>query len=251
MFELNTIFIGKVLFHFKSLASTNDFALDLLSRKEVAEGTVVLTDDQFKGRGQRGTSWLVSPEKNLTFSLILFPTFLKPLQQIQLSMAIAVAVRNAMSKFIEEEVYIKWPNDIYIGHQKAAGLLIQNSLTSSHVKHSVVGIGINVNQKDFGKDIPNAVSLSHFRECELDRNEVLNAIGIEIEKSYLTLKKSPSVIEKSYLEHLYKKDEWHEYSLPDGSTFLGMIVGVGKSGHLIVKKKDETISDFDLKEIIF
>ena len=129
--------------------STNDTATELVRKGNLVEGTVVITDDQTAGRGQRGTRWVTSPGENLTFSLVLRPAFLAASEQFLLSQAIALGVLRFVSDFANQ-AQIKWPNDLFVNQMKLGGILIENAWQGSRMSHAIVGIGLNINQVEFG-----------------------------------------------------------------------------------------------------
>ena len=145
---------------FDSLESTNKYC-ELLDLSAVGEFTVVCAREQTAGIGQRGNVWHSEPGKNLTFSLVLKPTFLPFEQQYMLTKTVSLGVADCLIPLLPvgQEVSIKWPNDIYIGMGKVCGILISNHVSGSSLSSSVVGIGLNVNQTAFPEWIPNPVSL--------------------------------------------------------------------------------------------
>ena len=117
---------GKNTIHLEQVSSTNTYLLEMLSKSEpIAEGSVILADHQTEGRGQRGNIWKDSPKQNLCFSLLLKPTWLDLQNQFQLSMVIALALEQYLSSLGIEQVRIKWPNDIYVGQKKIAGIKVE------------------------------------------------------------------------------------------------------------------------------
>ena len=151
--SINTIFVGKVLHEFEALGSTNQHALQLLKESTPAEGTIILTHDQYAGKGQATNKWESAPHKNLTFTTILYPKFLPARKQFLLNQVVSLSVFDTLQKYITEGLTIKWPNDIYVFDKKITGILIQNSLQGHTLQSSIVGIGLNVNQIDFPPDI--------------------------------------------------------------------------------------------------
>ena len=129
------------------LESTNNYAKQLVSDK-VEEGTVVLAQFQSKGRGQQGNYWESETGKNLLFSLILYPDFLEAEFQFSLSMLVSLAIVSVLDEETDE-VQIKWPNDIYVGKLKIAGILIENTIKGSKLGSTIVGVGLNLNQEMF------------------------------------------------------------------------------------------------------
>ncbi len=244
----NTLFIGQNQVFVPQCHSTNSLAAELMRNKDLAEGTVVITDDQTAGRGQRGNSWESEPSMNLTFSIILKPSFLPASDQFFLTMVVSLALREFLALRIPEGAKIKWPNDILVGDCKICGILIENLLRVDTIQHSIVGIGLNVNQKSFSMTGPTSMSLVagyHF-----DRALELNLLLEMLEGYYLKLRSGKKeLLKQEYLEHLYWNGEPHQFRLKD-EEFNGVILGVEDNGRLIMLHKGEKIS-VGLKEIGF
>ena len=138
----------------------------LASRPDAQHGTVVATRSQTAGRGQRGNSWEAEPGTNLTFSLLLRPQGFPAARQFELSMLVALGVADVLNSlfgrlgFRDLKARIKWPNDIYVGHKKIVGILIENQLSGAGIDRTIVGIGVNVNQTRFLSDAPNPTSVA-------------------------------------------------------------------------------------------
>lgn len=241
-----TLFIGKEVLALPSCHSTNDTALALLASDEANDGMVVITHEQLAGRGQLGNGWEAEPHKNLTLSVILKPNWLPIDKQFFLSMAVALALRDTLLQYAKEPVLIKWPNDIYVKDQKISGVLIQNAVLASHIKHSVVGIGINVNQKVFLN--LQATSISKINKKEIKLEDLFGVLIEYLEKRYLSLKNAEfNTIKKEYEEALYRKDRFEKYEIDD-RIIVGKILGVEGSGLLKMEIESE-IKLFDLKKV--
>jgi len=143
---------------FDSLPSTNNELKNRLKTNDLSEFTTILTSYQTNGRGQQSNVWESADGLNLTFSVLLKPVFLEPALQFYLSKIVALALTDVLMKYVDE-LSIKWPNDIYVGEKKIAGILIENSLMGSCIDTCVVGIGLNVNQLSFQSSAPNPISL--------------------------------------------------------------------------------------------
>ncbi|MCB0521580.1 MAG: biotin--[acetyl-CoA-carboxylase] ligase [Lewinellaceae bacterium] len=246
-----TLFVGQVFHDLPQVDSTNSFALDLLTKSKPSEGTVISTLHQTNGRGQIGSSWESEPGKNISLSIILYPSFLPAHLQFQFSQAISLAVYDLVFSFFGEKARIKWPNDIYVGQKKVAGILIQNSIAGSHLRSSVAGIGINVNQESFKSNPPNPTSFFLENGKFYDLGGLIAPLLQFVEKRYLQLKSGKIVpLQHSYLEALYRFDEDALFQRANGDNFMGRISGVTASGRLIisVQHQEET---FDHKEIRF
>ncbi|MEL7003474.1 MAG: biotin--[acetyl-CoA-carboxylase] ligase [Bacteroidota bacterium] len=241
-----TLFVGKKLIFLPSCHSTNEVATKLLETNDLLEGTVVITNDQTKGRGQRGNSWESQKEQNLTFSLILKPKFLSVSEQFRLNILISVGITDALNK-IKTGFKVKWPNDIYYQDRKIAGILIQNNIKGRLIDTSVVGIGLNVNQQSFEE--PKAISLNLITDEKHDLQKILNEVLVCIESRYIELKNGQlEKLKGSYLDNLYRLGENHSYQAEN--KFEGKIMGVTEDGQLEIDTKDG-IRRFAFKEVEF
>lgn len=243
-----TLFIGKQLIYLPTCTSTNTVACVMLLKNEAIEGCVVITDHQTQGRGQRGNLWEAEPDKNITLSLILKPVFLSIHQQFYLTISISLAVLDTIHCFVPDSVKIKWPNDILAENKKLAGILIENSISGYNLQHSVVGIGLNVNQKKFRH--PQATSLANVTNTTYNKISVSEKLMEHIEARYLQLKNNRlDKLKFDYLQHLYCYQAPHLFLINKEQT-QGIIVGIDETGRLAVQIKD-TLRYFNFKEITF
>lgn len=231
-------------------ASTNTYMREHLS--DAPHGTVVVTDCQTAGRGQRGNSWEAAPGKNLTFSIILRP-HVHAAKQFAVSEAIATAIAGVLRRYIptSHSVAVKWPNDIYADDLKICGILIENSLTGCHIDRSIAGIGINVNQRLFLSDAPNPVSIISFIDRELPLDNLLDEFCTEI-LSAISLTDSPDGIaglHDRYLSMLWRGTGFHTYRLPSGETFNAAIENIAPDGTLTLRRSDGTLRAYAFKEV--
>jgi len=228
--------------------STNTLAADLAAKTEMAEGSLVITAYQSAGRGQRGNTWLVEPGKNFTFSLILKPKFLSVNDQFYLHRFASLGLTDYLQNYFNEEVKIKWPNDILIRNKKVCGILIENQLSGVQLTQSIVGIGLNMNQKEFG--VPTASSLSALVGKEFDLQTELEKLLSALEGRYLQLKQGKlELLNTEYLQRLHWINETHMFSSLDKS-FEGEIIGTDEIGRLLIKSS-EGIRTFDVKEVSY
>ena len=253
----NTLFTGKVLLQFDELPSTNDYAAEWLAgvpdgdiaKSRPPEGSVVRTAMQSAGRGQHGSSWESEHGKNLTLSLIFYPKHIRPDQQFLLSQACSLGVHAAISQFTNKNVWVKWPNDLYIQNRKAAGILIQNSISGQSIKNSIWGIGLNVNQIRFSNPLATSIALESGQTPDLE--DVYHELIFQIEQQYLDLKAGRfQHIREEYLNNLLGLNQMLEFETPDGNRFSGIIRGINPDGHLLVEKAGTT-REFRLKELKF
>ena len=232
-----------------TVGSTNEHAKQLLAKTKPVEGTAIIAYEQTQGRGQYGNKWASAAGKDLILSIVLFPGFLPVSGQFLLSRAISLGIREAIQFYLKEPVKIKWPNDIYSGDKKLAGILIENSLQGSKIADTIVGIGINVNSIGFD-DLPNASSISMLAKEEIDMDQLFHRLMTAMEKWYLLLKGAQrDRIRQQYLQHLYQRDEWHQYSSANGE-FTGRIIGVNEGGQLAIET-DQGLRYFSNKEVTY
>ena len=267
--------IGSNIIELERVGSTNEYASDLLNRRNPAEGTIIWALEQFKGKGQNDNCWNSEPGKNLTFTLILKPRFLPPDHQFLLNKVISLGVVDYVNHRLTSAMpdagcqmpdptshiphptshiphpisHIKWPNDIYVGRCKLGGILITHRIMGAVIDTSIIGIGLNLNQMTFPPDLPNAVSLKQILNIETDLRGALQEICLFLESRYNSLLRSDiTVIEKDYREALLGFGEWREYSVGK-SHFEGSVIGVDDLGRLLVETRTHELKAFNHKEI--
>jgi len=246
----SSFFSGQKFITLKSISSTNDYLkVELSKSAPFNEGTVIMAEEQYGGRGQSGNAWLSEPGKNLTFSILLKPSFLSPAQQFAVNVVICVAIYEALYPLLGDELTIKWPNDIYVGDRKLGGVLIENILQGNAWKESIVGIGINVNQEVF-HGIKNACSIKELLHHEYILTDLLCDLCRSIEKRYFQLKQQGIAdLNVIYKKALYGLNRIRKFNL-DGVVVEGKIIDVAENGQLMVDFNGHSVR-FDFKEIEF
>ena len=187
-----------------TVTSTNDYLKQWSAGfPDLAEGQVVWALHQTKGRGQKTNTWEAKGGQNITLSILLKPENLRAKDVFLLSKAISIALYNTVSSYVKTGISIKWPNDIFAGNQKIAGILIENSIHGDWVKQSIVGIGLNVNQTEFSID-NYPTSLAIILREKLDLNEVVSVLLKNISTLYLQLQQENyKKISQDYFSKLY------------------------------------------------
>jgi BirA family transcriptional regulator, biotin operon repressor / biotin---[acetyl-CoA-carboxylase] ligase len=244
----NTHFLGKEIINLTVCQSTNDEAIRLFKTGNAKEGTVVVTEAQTRGKGQRGNRWYSEPGKNLTFSLVLTPLFLDATEQFDLNMAIAVGVQEVLTGYVAG-TEIKWPNDfVHITQGKLGGMLIENIVSGQGIEMSVVGLGLNINQTDF--PFPTATSVANIAGSAVYKDEFFRLLITSIEKYYILLKKGErKEIRQAYLRQLFRLGKWSSYV--DKEFFTGRILGVSNFGKLLMEKQNGETASYSFKEVAF
>ncbi len=234
----------------REVESTNNYATQLILSNAAEEGTVVLTQFQKKGRGQLGNRWESEAGKNMLATIILYPQFLDAGKQFILSKIVSLSLVEFLGNKTDN-VSIKWPNDIYVGNKKIAGILIENSIKGSTLFSSLLGIGLNLNQEKFLSDAPNPVSLKLITGKEYSIEIVLTEILESIFKWYKKLETgSFSEIDSAYFSQLFRVGEWSGYS-KNKTVFEAKIIGIGEFGQLQLETRDGTVEEFMFKEVEF
>ncbi len=233
--------------------STNRYCLhqldeSALTLEQPARMIVVSTDYQSAGRGQGTNSWESERGKNLLFSILCHPTWVPVRMQFVLSKCIALALRDALSEFLDD-ITIKWPNDIYYKDLKLCGILIESRLSGGRMKDCVLGVGLNVNQQEFHSNAPNPVSLYQIMGHEIDRTRLLNDIVRRFDDF---LKDSQNGdyggIADTYESCLYRLRGFHPYRDQKGE-FEAAVVEVEDDGRLILRDRSGMIREYMFKEV--
>ncbi len=239
--------IGQKIIHLESVDSTNKSIANLLKQGEISHGTVILADDQFDGKGQRGAQWLVKPGENLTFSFLLENVSMSLSQQFYLTQVVSLSLIRLLEK-LGISARIKWPNDIFVNGVKIAGILIENQVQNGVIKNSIIGIGLNVNQQGF--DSFKATSIALELGIQHNLQEVLFSFIHSFNSTWIPYSEDAKrTIHHEYLAHLLNYKEKSCYSDKNGE-FEGEITGVNEAGQLEVIKGTAIIA-YDLKEIEF
>lgn len=239
--------------------STNTFVHEML-KEEGTDGvispsdlpgfTLVVADDQTRGRGQKGNSWETEKGKNLTFSLLCHPTFLLAAHQFLISQCMAVAIREALKDYVDG-VTVKWPNDIYVGKEKISGTLIECDLQGKGISNCIIGVGINVNQTVFRSDAPNPTSLKCLVGRDVDREEVLTSVMQHFQVWYRRLEAGEEeLLREQYKQFLYRRKGMHRYADVRGE-FCAEIADVEPTGHLVLRFDTGQLVRYELKEVRF
>lgn len=222
----------------------------------------IRTDYQTAGRGQAGNTWESEKGKNLLFSTLLRHEELHATEQWRISMWVAITLWEVLAKHLDKErLTIKWPNDIYYGDKKLVGILIENALIGQYVEHSIVGIGVNVHQMNWQSNAPNPISMKEITGREYDIEGLLNEWICSM-KSWKNSKIED--LSSAYLQHLYRREGWHEYVEREVSiaptsiaekgtknTFLAEIVTVTEQGELVLRLQDNAEKKYHFKQIRF
>ena len=222
-----------------------------LKQTSLREGSCVYAGFQQGGVGQDGNVWESEADLNLLSTFVLYPTFLPPAQQFLLSKVISLAVYDTiLSESPRSEVWIKWPNDIYVGHAKAAGILLRTRISGDRINRALAGIGINVNQTVFSDKLSNPVSLKMVDGVDRDIPSFLGILAANLMAFYdLLILGEFEWIDHLYYRRLYRLEQRGKYTI-NGVEMTARITGVDGYGRLVLKDgKKEFVCD--LKEVVY
>ncbi|MEO8773365.1 MAG: biotin--[acetyl-CoA-carboxylase] ligase [Gelidibacter sp.] len=229
--------------------STNTYLKKMSVAGDAEDGLAVVAKFQTSGRGQMGTVWDSQDAKNLTFSVFKDVSFVHITQHFYISMAVSLAVHEALISLGIHRIKVKWPNDILSENKKVAGILIENVIKLNVITGSVIGIGLNVNQTDF-EGLPSASSLLLLSGQVFDLDEVLDAVLKQIDIHFNYLKnKQFNFLKTFYESHLFRKNKPSTFRNAEGALFFGYIAGVSEYGNLLIRVENNIIKSFDFKEV--
>jgi len=231
-----------------AIDSTNDFLKGLSSNQLLENLTVVTAENQTKGKGQMGAVWNSEPGKNLIMS-VLIADFVTDINRLfDINIVVSVTIVQALEDFNIPELSIKWPNDIMSYNKKIGGILIENSIKSDGSIHSIVGLGLNVNQINF-ENLPKASSLAVICKTTFDKENILLTIIEKLEQNIQFWIRNSDLFWSEYSNRLFKKGIPMPFEGQNQQNFMGIIKGVSPIGKLEILLEDDSVSEFDIKEI--
>ena len=242
---------ARKIVYLEEVESTNLYLRQLVREEQTEEGSVVIADYQTGGRGQMGNSWHAARGENLLLSLLLYPKGMKANEQFIISRIASLAVKNMLDQFTDD-IRIKWPNDIYWKDKKIAGMLIESDIQGKEILHSIIGIGVNLNQQLFPPALPNPVSLRQITGIAHDRDQIVESFMREFFLLYREFQHDgATAIEDEYMLDLYHVNDYYWFEDSSG-RFMAMIEDVLPSGHLVLRtlESDEE-RRYAFKEVAF
>ncbi len=229
------------------ITSTNEYALNLLNDRKIRPPVAIFADYQTKGKGQTNNSWHAERGQNILCSFVVKPK-IEPEKQFILLQTIALSVAYCLKEYTPN-INIKWANDIYHQDKKIAGILIENRINTRQIEHSIIGVGINVNQTQFPDYLPNPTSLALILGKKLDLDELKQKLTKHIEQGIENIKSDTQKIQQQYLKHLYKYKQKALFK-DKNETFVGRIIGTSEYGYLLVQNiRTNRTQEYDIKQI--
>lgn len=229
--------------------STNAYLKNLMLSGKPEDFTVVCANEQLNGRGQMGTQWESEAGKNLTFSVLKYFENFRIQDQFLLNIITSLAVYNTLKKLFVPNLSIKWPNDILSGNFKICGILVENNLKNDIIQSSVIGIGLNVNQLEFG-NLKSASSLKKIKGKSFNLDEVLSSLVLNLKVFFEEIEfKKTDELHEQYETLLFRKDKPSTFKDSDSNLITGYIRGISTEGKLVVELEDFVLKQFTYKEL--
>lgn len=236
-----------------SSSSTNVDLVETVSKNDYKTNIVLYTYMQTAGKGQIGRKWYSGAHKNLTFSLQFDLNSILALNQFNLNMICSLALAEVikqLSPTVADKISIKWPNDIYHADKKLAGILIQNTIQGNKIQKMILGVGLNVNESNFPKDLPNPISLSQITGISFNLPDLFTKLLVNLSRVLKQLDQlTKSELLSLYHSKMYLKDVRNNFEIMEtGELMNASIRGVSDQGQLLLEN-ESGIRKFNFREI--
>jgi len=231
-----------------AIDSTNSYLKKLLLKENINDFTVVVSKHQTNGRGRNGNLWVNKPSLNLAFSVYKRFINFSVNEKFMLNILSSISVYEVLKKYKLNNLTIKWPNDIMTENKKIAGILIENSVRGNKINHSVIGVGININQSQF-LDLPNATSVF----LESGKKHSVEKIAVELKdafkKNFTNFEIRETELIEFYNSVLFKRNVTTDFTNVNAKKIQGTIIGVNKDGILSLKQKNHKVFEYAENQI--
>ncbi|HLR24462.1 MAG TPA: biotin--[acetyl-CoA-carboxylase] ligase [Fodinibius sp.] len=247
--HLSTHWLGQDFRYFETVPSTNTY-IKKLTADSVQHGTVVLADNQTRGRGQYQREWEIDPNENLTFSIVLKPTEATGIHTLTLACALCI-VEMVDNLEYGTQVSIKWPNDVRIKNKKVAGLLTESVFLGNKIERLIIGIGININQRKFSGELhQKATSLRLATGRRHLREQLLNELLRRIEFKYHLWNRKLPVLYRQINRKIEGYGQWIRLVV-DGKVQEDSykLLGINEAGMLLLLNREGGIESFSYEQI--
>jgi len=247
--NINRKLIPLKIIKLSATASTNDHLLELTRKEYPQEAILVYTTKQTNGRGQLGAQWYGEAGKSLAMSLFWPFESMSADMLPALGWSLSLAVKEVLEEQLSSGVLLKWPNDIMADGRKLGGMLVESQLRGKHLRSVVVGLGLNINNTHFPKDL-RAVSLKQLSGKEHDLEAICLVLAEKMcaAMESLTAQSGQRLLER-YQEAQYGQGQWRTFETPSGQRFEAIIAGITPKGLLILRDRKNVYTNYDLKEI--
>lgn len=232
-----------------AIDSTNDYLKALYKKIDIEDQILVVAKDQTKGRGQVGSKWHSEIGKSLNFSILRRFNGLTITHQFTVNCAVSLGIKKGLEQIGISSIKIKWPNDILADDKKLCGILIENQLQAGNIVSSIIGVGINVNNRSF-PNLPKASSMYLIKNKEFDLDRVLQVVSSSISSELKRVENGDfGDLRSEYERHLFRKDIISVFENGKGERFNGIIKGISETGELCLEMENDLHKYFTLKDL--
>ena len=223
-----------------AIDSTNAYLKKLLINNALDDLTTVISINQTNGRGRNGNIWINEPYSNLAFSLFKILKHVNVKDKFLLNVISSISVYELLKKYNLKNLSIKWPNDVMVNDKKISGILIENSIRAKEISHTIIGVGMNINQSKF-KELPNATSIL----IQTGKEVSIDKISVELlkifKKNFNFFNKNNKNLMETYNRILFRKDQISNFLTIKNKPFSAQILGVNKKGELNLKLSNSKV----------
>lgn len=246
--KLHTSWLGSEFLYIDRVESTSSY-LKKVPSSELVHGTVLITDNQTKGRGQYNRKWSAEPGKNLTFTIAFRPAAADRLTLLTLTCANAVT--TVLQDLLEQSVRIKWPNDIFIHGKKVGGVLTECCFNGKKLDRVLIGIGLNVDQTFTDSELKmKAASITSFTNKAISREELLSKLLEAIELGYKNWHKFDNELQKAISQKMIGYGEWVSLQINNKiESQKYKFLGVNQKGELTALNEQLDVKTFSYEQI--
>lgn len=231
-----------------AIDSTNSYLKELVYTDRIKNYTVVISRFQSMGRGRNNNIWQDMPSKNLNFSMFKKFKNFKISDKFLLNIITSLSVCQLLKNYNVKKLKVKWPNDIMTGNKKISGILIENNVRGFSLNHSILGIGININQISF-INLPNATSVKIETGFHNSIDNIANELQEILKSNFKSLNNKSEILIEKYNNSLYKRGKLSKYSKMNDKLFKGKIIGINNSGDILIQNSKGDIVGFQEDEI--
>lgn len=249
MSRINTTWAGTRVYYRKETGSTNEDAKDL-AEEGALHGSLVVAECQNAGKGRRGRSWGSDKGSTISMSLLLRPTF-SPNKAPKLTLIMALAVAEVLHHLTDQEISIKWPNDVLVNGKKVCGILTEMSAEMDCINYVVIGVGINVNNTEFPEELRDkATSLLNEVGNRMGRTDIIVNVMDFFEYYYGIYEEHQDLSDfvNLYDSYLINRNKEVRVLDPKGE-YNGVAQGINDNGELIIQKEDGSFVRVDSGEV--
>jgi BirA family transcriptional regulator, biotin operon repressor / biotin---[acetyl-CoA-carboxylase] ligase len=232
--NINNSFSISSFTELQSVDSTNNYAMQQIQQNLAQHGSAYFAHEQFSGKGQRGKQWISKRGENIILSVVFNTSSLQVSDRFAFSVSIALAAHDFLKSLGLQNIFLKWPNDLYWNDRKAGGILIENIIRGMQWQWAIAGLGININQTTFVPSLANPVSLKQITGKTYNVVELAKELCACLQKRFQELIRGNSQqLLVEYNSVLYNRNSTIKLK-KENAVFKAFLKGVNSNGQLVV-----------------